>query len=88
MVASRRARAECAFAVHRGIFARCTASLGSREPGWFVDDEWTLTPDPTAKRRWRFTGHIDDDLNATYRDTSVKHLYKKGAKASVFYRNC
>ncbi|OCH81355.1 hypothetical protein A9310_17700 [Gordonia sp. UCD-TK1] len=85
----RREKAEYAFAVHRGVIrAVYRINPGSWEPGWFVDDEWTLTPHPTAERRWRFTGHIDTGLNATHRNTSVKHLYKKGARVSVMYRNC
>ena len=88
-LAAHREKAKYAFAVHRGVIrAVYRINPGSWEPGWFVDDEWTLTPHPTAKRRWRFTGQLDDDLNATYRNTSVKHIYKKGARVSVFYRNC
>ncbi len=79
-LSARREKAKYAFAVHRGVI-RAVYRINppaSWEPGWLVDDEWTLTPPHrTAKRRWRFTGQIDDDFNATYRNTSVKHLYKR-----------
>ena len=81
----RRNGADYAFAVSRGVIREVYRidSWRQRQPG---DRDWEHDIGK-ARKRWGFSGEVAEDL-ARYRNTSVRHLFKKGESSPFKYVNC
>jgi hypothetical protein len=84
VLSARRRHARYAVAVQhqviRQVYEITDGTWRLQGPG---DRGWTAT----GKPRWGFDGTIAADM-AQYRNTSVRHLYKKGEASPVKYCNC
>ncbi len=82
---NRRNDADYAFAVNQGVIREVYRinSWRQRKPG---DRDWQHDIGKTSKR-WGFSGEVAEEL-AHYRNTSVRHLFKKGESSPCKYVNC
>lgn len=84
-VGPRREDTDYAFAVSRGIIREVYEIHGWRERE-LGDRAWEQDIGKSRKR-WGFCGVVAEEL-AHYRNTSVRHLFKKGTSSPFKYLNC